>query len=364
MKTHEPSGQSALNALSLSPAQSKYNGILAMTIQYDADSEKHFLVMDSLKAQHRVIDDILGDGTKVALIDYPAYFNTGDLLINQGTEEFFKKSNSFLYSRYSIGDLGKYDPASDVFVVGRHINQLDEDVAKGAVLALHGGGSFGDLWSHHHKLREALLERYKGVKTVVFPQSVQFADPRKYEASAKLFSDHGNVALFVRDEPSMEFVKASGIPGQLLPDMAHHLWRSSNAFPSTLSKDGKLLRQVRNDKEGAERVAEGDTFDWDDTISGVDRAFHLAFSAFRRVNPVPRLIPSSSVWYFERDRLVEKGINHFQKYGRLETDRLHGLILAALLSMPVYFDDRNNKYRKLHRYYSKWLSDSPLITSA
>lgn len=335
-----------------------------MSSLIDADLKKHISVMDALRDKHTAINDAIGGRADVALIDYPAYFNTGDLLINWGTEAFFEKGPSRIVSRYAIGDLGKYYSGTDEFVIGRHIRQLDSDIEKGAILALHGGGSFGDLWSHHHKLREALLERYRGVKTIVLPQSIQFASRDKFDKSAKIFRDHGDVTIFVRDEDSLEFIEASGVSGGLLPDMAHHLWRTHGVFSGENPKGHGLLRQVRVDKEGAERATSNETFDWDDTFSVSDKIAHLLFSAWRRANPVARFFPSYKMWYPVRNRLIGKGISHFSKYKDVETDRLHGLILASLLSMRVGFDDRDNKYRKLNRYYKKWLSDSPLITSA
>ncbi|MCZ7464424.1 polysaccharide pyruvyl transferase family protein [Rhizobium rhizogenes] len=330
-----------------------------------SELKAHAAVMRDLKSKFSQIDECIGIGAKVAYIDYPAHFNTGDLLINIGTEAFFSRNGINVVSRYAIGDLGKYYYDSDKFILGRRLAQLDADIADGAILAFHGGGSFGDVWPHHQKLREALLERYSGVKAIVFPQSIQFGDRRKYEEAAKLCGRHGNLTIFVRDQESLEFLTASGVPGEILPDMAHELWENAEFFPFPYTSGTGELRQIRVDLEGGSNQsgAKGG-FDWDDTQSSRDRALYKVFCAWRRLNPVPRSAPSYKAWYVLRDRVIGNGVDHFQKFESVRTDRLHGMILSSLLSKPIYFDDRNNKYRKLHRYHSKWLSGSPLITSA
>jgi pyruvyl transferase EpsO len=336
-----------------------------MSAPIHSEIQAHATVMQDLKSKLSTINECIGVGSKIAYIDYPAHFNTGDLLINIGTEAFFSKYNINVISRYAIGDLGKYYYESDEFILGRRISQLDKDVADGAILAFHGGGSFGDVWPHHQKLREALLERYSGVKAIVFPQSIQFGDRRKYEEAAEKFSRHNNLTLFVRDQESFEFLGTSGVSGDVLPDMAHELWENAEFFPFLHTGGAGELQQVRVDLEGDNNPSIAKAgFDWDDTQSSRDRALYQIFCVWRRLNPLPRWVPSYKAWYFLRDGVINNGVEHFQKFESVRTDRLHGMILSSLLSKPIYFDDRNNKYRKLHRYHSKWLSGSPLVTSA
>lgn len=326
--------------------------------------DSHANAMTELKRKLSRISDEILPKDRIAYIDYPAHFNIGDLLINMGAESYFRENNLNVISRYSIGDIGKYESISDSFDLGRHVDVLDKDISDGAVIVFHGGGNFGDIWPHHHKAREAILNRYKGVKTIVLPQSIHFDDMKKKDEAANIINDHGNVTLFVRDEQSAKFVLDSGIKGGMLPDMAHHLWGDVNAFPYAHTQGAGTLLQTRLDSEGSMAFPNGKAFDWDDVISPADRLAYTLFSIWRRLNPVQRGLPSYKVWYAIRDRVTRKGVENFQPYARVETDRLHGLILSALLSKPVHFDDRGNKYRKLNRYYQQWLSASPLITAA
>jgi pyruvyl transferase EpsO len=214
-------------------------------------------------------------------------------------------------------------------------------------------------------LRETLLERYRGVKAIVLPQSVQFSDHAQMKAAARAFGDHGDATVYVRDVESLKFVTERAlIPGEIMPDMAHFLWDDASASPHHHQTGSGVLVQTRNDSEGRGVRPEGDVFDWDDVVSSTDRLGYYAYAAWRRLSPAPRTVPTYRAWYAIRDRVVRKGIEPFQTAAFVKTDRLHGVILAALLNKRVHFDDRQNTYRKLHRYHQSWLSDSPLITAA
>lgn len=64
-------------------------------------------------------------------------------------------------------------------------------------------------------------------------------------------------------------------------------------------------------------------------------------------------------WYRLRDHLVRRAIGIFGQHTDVVTDRLHGMILASLLSQRLQFAD--NSYGKLSRYVGAWLHESPLI---
>ena len=54
-----------------------------------------------------------------------------------------------------------------------------------------------------------------------------------------------------------------------------------------------------------------------------------------------------------RDQLIQRAVQHFLKYNAVDTDRLHGLILAQLLNRSVIM--RDNSYNKLSNYVETWL---------
>jgi pyruvyl transferase EpsO len=71
------------------------------------------------------------------------------------------------------------------------------------------------------------------------------------------------------------------------------------------------------------------------------------------------VVPHHVLWNRYRDHLLRRSVKFIGGYGRLVTNRLHGMILGALLELPVTFED--NSYGKLSRYYGEWLSASDHI---
>jgi pyruvyl transferase EpsO len=52
----------------------------------------------------------------------------------------------------------------------------------------------------------------------------------------------------------------------------------------------------------------------------------------------------------------------FAAYGEVRTNRLHGMIFAALLGKKVVFDD--NSYGKLGHYAGQWFARHPGIRAS
>jgi pyruvyl transferase EpsO len=230
-------------------------------------------------------------------------------------------------------------------------------------MIMHGGGNLGDIWPHHQRLREAIAERYRGVFTIVMPQSVEFTDDEKSNQAARIFRRHGNMYICVRDESSMRFVQQCDLPGAVLPDMAHFLWKASALTSNADTPGADALVQVRRDEEIVASSQTASRFDWEDLVSNRLRLADLGYRAWRRINPINSVLPNWKAWETLRARLVQRSVDRFAGAQEIETDRLHGVILSALLSKRVRFSDRSNLYPKLTRYYETWLKGSPLISS-
>ncbi|HYE41548.1 MAG TPA: hypothetical protein VEB23_16535, partial [Ramlibacter sp.] len=67
--------------------------------------------------------------------------------------------------------------------------------------------------------------------------------------------------------------------------------------------------------------------------------------------PLP--LDPAKVWYRFRDRMVAKAVHRYVESDSVETDRLHGMLLALLLGKPVRV--RDNGYGKLGSYLETWL---------
>src|SRR6185503_16629406 len=94
--------------------------------------------------------------------------------------------------------------------------------------------------------------------------------------------------------------------------------------------------------------------------SGASRFALRALRKWQTIdNPLRHWLPNYQLWRIYRDRLVSRAVDRFRPYGCIETDRLHGMILGALLGKHVRYGE--GSYGKLHRYAALWLAESDMI---
>lgn len=323
----------------------------------------HERAMANLSAKLDHLTTVVPPGSKIVILDYPVHFNAGDMLINLGTEVFFRRHRCRVVSRLSLFDLCVIDwnnrqGATLKPDVIRYINTLDSQ----AILVMQGGGNFGDIYPEFQALREQVASHFPQRRIVVLPQSMHFQNPAIRREKIEALVSHKDIHLFFRDRESLEAVReVSPQHGTLLPDMAHALWRD-DVFSAPCETGSGTLVLRRADEEATDNSAgsfQQLPVDWPDLITPLDTfQFRLLrksmYADFDRSRRLPAWL-----WYKLRDRVVRRAQTLFAKHEEIVTDRLHGLILATLLSKRVNYLD--NSYGKLSRYVGVWMADSPLI---
>lgn len=296
----------------------------------------------------------------VVLLDFPAYDNVGDSAIWLGERALFarlgltvvKTCNADLHSL--AGNLG-------------NIGQRP--------IFLQGGGNFGDLWPRHQTFREALVRRFPRNRIVQLPQSLYFQNAERQQQAGQVFSSHPDFHLFVRDTASLKVAQAMGLPNvYLAPDAASLL--NVGAFCSTAPPpDHDVLVVSRQDHEKREpsdalkgglsacaplRVLLADWADpaglrldrWCQRVSGVNEAKrpHLAGLIDRTVVALAHRLAEAR---------LRNGLVLLRRANLIVTDRLHVVILGALLGKTVFYSD--NSYRKVGGYVDVWLNQNPQL---
>ncbi|SFS54657.1 polysaccharide pyruvyl transferase family protein [Paenibacillus sp. BC26] len=300
--------------------------------------------MDELKDRLRQILQVIPPHSKIYYLDYPVHGNGGDLLIMKGTEAFFKDNHIRVMARYSVLDF-----PSGVKIPQDHI------------IVLHGGGNFGDLYPAHQRLREQIVSDYPGHRVVMLPQTIFYKSEAEFNRTASIFNQHKDLHLYVRDTFSQEMatVKFKTCHVYLSPDMAHQLW----PIRSQTNPDKELLCFLRIDiektaeQERLEASGQGDYLDWATLFSGFEQKSIRAI--FKMSAASNGKLPVSMIWGKYTDYLVNKAVNRFSKYKKVQTSRLHGHILSCLMDKPNILLD--NSYGKNSSYYRTWTNG---ITSA
>jgi pyruvyl transferase EpsO len=302
-------------------------------------------MMQSLRERVGTIAKIIPRDRPVVYLDYPVHTNIGDLLIERGTEQFFREGGYNVVEQRSAHDFCDCARAN-----------LPPD----ATIVLHGGGNFGDLYELHQAFRERVIQEFPSHRIVMLPQTIYFESPKRLNQAIAVFSRHDNLTVCVRDYASLElFRRHFQNPVHLIPDMAHCLWGEFPASPVSAS-GGRTLLFSRTDKESRPMddlpAGASAPTDWQHVIAPYEifafRALrklhykHCAFGGQRSLHPAWRLV---------RDRLIVKGRRLIEGYDVVITNRLHAAILGLLLNREVVMMDNSN--RKLSEYYATWLKD-------
>jgi pyruvyl transferase EpsO len=303
--------------------------------------------MHELKAKLAAITRYLPPARPVVYLDYPVHLNFGDILIMRGTERFFAD-----YGYRVIERTGYMN-----FTAARR-----RAVPPNAVIVLHGGGNFGDLYPVHQHFREAVVRQFPEHPIVLMPQTVHFQSERARELSAAIFRQHRNLVLMVRDQRSLAAVADQFSPQVvLMPDMAHQLW--DDAPPSAVGEAAGRVELWRADIEATAPPGEGQPVDWLDFVPVWQRRlFGLILRLHRLEGKTDLRLGAQQAWYAYCEALTGRMQAHFAPYGEVRTNRLHGMIFAALLGKSVVFDD--NSYGKLGHYAGQWFDQHPGIRAS
>ena len=316
--------------------------------QLSAPDPGHAALMAGLSDRHGIIVELIGN-RPFHYVDFPVHGNIGDLLIMHGTLAFFERYH--LVPRISAAAFA-YDPRW---------------IRGGDVVIFHGGGNFGDLYYEYgtQALREAVVRTRPENRIVVLPQTIYFSSAEEKRRSAKLFRTHPDVHICVRDQASYQVAHEFTEHVYLLPDMAHQLYPILPLYDTAAG----ALRISRMDSEKKQTGETADfevaaTTDWPlvvgDRESRIDR-FRRAMRMTYRLglgwggNKV-----LSRLWISYSGKLINDAVALFSTHDRVITDRLHGHILACLMSKPNTVLD--NSYGKNSAYVRAWTGSSDLVS--
>ena len=303
--------------------------------------------MTDLKERLDLLKEIIPPGSSILYVDYPFHPNVGDLLIMQGTEVFFAQNKYKIRSRVSYHDFHSALPevhAEDVFV-------------------FHGGGNMGDLYPEHVNLLLEILARFPTHRVVVLPQTVHFNNDLERDRIGRIFAESENLHFVSRDQASRDILSKYSLAHlYMLPDMAHLLFGILHASSPPNVQDLYLLRQDEEVGFLPLHVLDHQKqfVDWKDELLLTDRLRFAIMKRKLRVAIGTGIKYSVHVpWSNLADSMVKSGIRLISSGARIHTNRLHAMLLSALLGREVAAFDNN--YGKLGGYYQTWLSDMHAI---
>ncbi|EOH6068982.1 TPA: polysaccharide pyruvyl transferase family protein [Klebsiella michiganensis] len=304
--------------------------------------------MITLKNKLSKISEFILDKNDVIFLDYPTYHNVGDLLIFEGTLQFFKDHNIRVKLFRSAKD---YDYA-----------EVMKFLTPKTTIICQGGGNFGDIYSTHQNLRELIVNQFPNNRVIVLPQTAYYSNVNKLNESRDIFTKHHDLYLFARDQQTLNIFKQFTSNAFLSPDMAHALYRN---VPKSTQKNNDTLFFLRvdcevNSSQASINIPEGAIVkDWQDFVNRKDIFIrNLVGYLFTISNRLDLKFTKNFAYYLWRkhcEHLVSRSFIYFSQFEHIITSRMHGHILACLVDVPNKVID--NSYGKNSGYFKQWTNE-------
>ena len=286
----------------------------------------------------------LPDGSRAFVLLSADYGNIGDLAIAEAQRRF----------------LAAALPSFSVVVVPismtlETLRSIRAQVMPGDVITLIGGGNMGYMYPDIEELRQQVIRAFSGNRVICFPQTLDWsqssASQRALARIARTYSRHPDLHLFARETVTLKklqelFADRPSVNVGLAPDIV------LSATASGLGMDGGapsgvVLLCLRND--GERKLGEHDGA----VLRKVLAETKLDVEETDTHAGGAGLSPERCA-----QLLVEK-LEQFEAARLVVTDRLHGMIMAALVGTPCLVLPNSN--HKIRQTWLDWLTQVPQV---
>jgi pyruvyl transferase EpsO len=323
---------------------------------------------------------IIGNHERCALLDLPNHSNIGDDLIWLSTvfylHDICHTNVNYISQFYDFNEAKMKDKIGESPII------------------FPGGGNIGDLWDDQQNFKEKIIKKYHDRPIIVFPQTVFFSEQKNLEKAARIFNNHPDLTLFIRDNYSYEIARKIFDNCRVIkaPDIAFYLANTPAINNNYQGTEAPILYLSRLDKELNPKfrpenlgIANLKVEDWVSTqfaYKSKDGPWYWRLPAIatlyreiwqKRVsNPQkwlakPKYLEDPWVQklhnvdqprqhYLAWD-MIRQGFEQLSQGSIIITNRLHGHIMAVLLGIPNIL--LPNSYHKNEALYQEWTFQIP-----
>lgn len=231
-----------------------------------------------------------------------------------------------------------------------HCSEIEQCIRLDDIILGTGGGNFGNQYPKSQDIRKDFIKRFPHNKIVIMPQTMWylFDENGKQELmeDVELFAQHDRVLLVLREKNSFQFAKQYFRNKCILaPDMALLEQPYSSGAVVSETKKKKVVLCLRKDLEGI-----------------LDKRGHKHIaSLLKREFDILKRIDTQRDYLISAEARVEETqeiIEEMASADLVVTDRLHGMVFAALAETPcIVFDNYNNKVKGIY----DWIKELPYI---
>lgn len=277
---------------------------------------------------------------KVFLFHVPINSNMGDQAIIYAEKKFV---NQYLPKHKWI-EIPYYleDRAFD-FIVNK--------IKPNDLILIQGGGSLGDLYIKEEMRTQKIVGTFVNNKIIIMPQTITYRDSAESDQLKKraieVFSKHPNLTICAREKISyhimLELFSNNNV--LLVPDIVLFL-----TYPEKNKRKNQVLLLLRHDFEKRVKAEEIDQIIKDLEQKNISYCLYDTF--------LDDYLYIKKTYSFLRKRRIYKLLKKCANSKLIITDRLHGMVFAALTHTPCYvFENLNHKIRGVY----DWISDLEAI---
>ena len=248
---------------------------------------------------------------KIIHILTPSHENMGDQAIAYATNELLKNE----FSEYKTIEIYR----NDIYLYAKAIKRI---MNKDDIIFTIGGGNMGNLWIKEERDRRFVIRFFKNNKIISMPQTISFTPDddgkKELEKTKRIYNKHKNLVLIARENKSFNIMKKEFINANIIlnPDTVLYLFDKYNANDN---RKGIMLC-LRNDKESVL------TADKNLLINSLNNNYNDVFNH--------DTVIGRNVLKEDREKELEKMLYKFKNSRLVITDRLHGMVFAAITKTP------------------------------
>lgn len=282
-----------------------------------------------------------GRGRNFYIMGTPQYSNLGDSAIDLAQRHFLQTIGA---AKENIKEITKEEYRLYRSMILRCIRPQD-------VITCIGGGNMGDEWLAEENFRRQILADFPGRPVMVFPQTVYYTKTDRgalEKEKSRPYYNRENCILAAREQTSYQIMQQLYPRAAicLTPDIV--LSMTAQDFGVVPQKRESILLLLRRDVESALKETERQ-----ELLSEVEKlGMPVVQTDMYAQEPVTKE---------NRSRLVREKMQQFAGSRLVVTDRLHGMIFAAITQTPCIV--LGNYNHKVEGTYA-WLVELPYIRFA
>lgn len=295
--------------------------------------EIRFCQRKNKKENQRILTSLSHEEIRFFFIGSEPYGNIGDWMITESIISFCKER----FPNHILEEIPLHRYWTSKPYLKAAIQPKD-------IIIMPGGGNFGDKYPIAHRVKRDIVRTWREHRKIIFPQTIYYMEDvgSNLAEDKEVFCSENNVHLFVRDRQSYEFAK-------------YHFTCEIKEVPDiVLYKD---LSSTEERKEQILLLMRGDT---ERSLSADNMEFvsDAASDTGLEVIAADLQLIYNGVDSSRRAEEIGKKLKLIKSSRMVITDRLHGMIFAAITGTPcLVFPNFNFKVEGTYN----WIKYLPYI---